>query len=97
MQESPVPREGQLDDLDFGIFAIATVKASLAFTLECLSRTSMNAHELRSAIEDALSLASRRELEVRVLRHIQTVELATDNCSARPQAVAASYETLKKF
>lgn len=97
MQESHVPRQSHLDDLEFGIVAIATVRTSLAFTLECLSRASVNAHELRRAIEDALSLASRQELEVRVLRNIKTAELATENRCARPQAVAASYEALKRF
>ena len=62
-----------------------------------LQPASIKAHELRSAIKGALSLASRLELEVRELRNIQTAELATENCCNRPQALAASDEALKRF
>lgn len=90
MHAPQVPPPGQIDDLDFGIAAISTVRTSLAFTLECLSRAAVNAPGLKEALEDALSLASRRELEVRVLKNIHCMQLPAS-------AIASPYDALKAY
>ncbi len=97
MQAFPASDEAPLNDLDFGIVAMANVRASLAFTLECLSRASVSSPDLKEALENVLSLASRREMEVRVLRNIQNSQLASGVHGDRACPIASPYEALKRF
>ncbi len=90
LHHEPLP----IDDLDFGIIAIATIRSSLTFTLECLGRSAVHAPDLKTALEDVLSLASRRELEARVLRNVQCAQLGTGSNQTPASMRAAPYEAL---
>ncbi|WP_084396575.1 hypothetical protein [Henriciella aquimarina] len=50
-----------------------SVRASLEFALECLARSSSRNEPLEAAIEAALRLASRKELEMAVYRDLSKV------------------------
>lgn len=97
MQEPLEKETSPIDDLDFDIIAIATIRTSLTFTLECLGRSAVSVPDLQTALEDVLSLASRRELEARVLRNIQHASRGTAHGGIPASISAAPYETLKAF
>lgn len=55
------------------VLIMTSIRSSLTFALESLSRTSTQFEELERAIEAALIMASRQELEQTVFREIHRV------------------------
>lgn len=95
MLEPGAPGAPPIEDLECRVIAMATIRTSLAFALECLGHSAVPAPDLMAALEDVHSLAARRELEARVLRTIQSAQLGA-GCRHDPDpARAVTYETLR--
>lgn len=82
------------DEQDLGLSAYAAIRASLSSTLECLCDSDLDAPDLKVALEEVLSLASRRELETRVIRNIHSAQAAWQPRQLTARSRSAPYEVL---
>jgi len=52
------------------LVALTSMRSALSFAMECLERCSERHDDLERAIEDALKLSARKELECTVIRDL---------------------------